>query len=149
MPTAGDFVARGLGPGVQAALDRWLTRWIVPHRADVGWPKHGLRGIIAAGQAPVALSIHQSCDAVGRDFVLVAVCTAQGGSRAAIDAWAEKVLPPLNAAANGTLNSADLLDALSGICLADDGGKALAPPTLWYPGGEPGAVDEVLAAVFD
>ncbi|MFD1343689.1 type VI secretion system-associated protein TagF [Litorisediminicola beolgyonensis] len=148
LPAAGDFVARGLPPGVRGALDRWVTQALTPHAANLrAWPEAGLRGVVDSPVGPLALVAVPSEDGAGRVFPLLAVAVAEACDRASVDAWADAVLPWLDRAVEGDLTT----DALAaGVAAqgpgAGDGG--LAVPTLWHAGRDPAAPNEVTATRF-
>jgi type VI secretion system protein ImpM len=72
LPTAGDFVARGLPEGFVRAWDRWLARHVVP-RLDRPWPPAGLRFL---HPGPVTGVVRPSADRAGRRFPLTLAAAA-------------------------------------------------------------------------
>ncbi|MBU2961474.1 type VI secretion system-associated protein TagF [Citreicella sp. C3M06] len=137
LPTQGDFVARGLPPGVQGALDDWVTRHLLPIDAE-RWPQSG---ILAALPEALILAV-PSCDAVGRAFALCAVTHSQVDQPGA-DGWAAMTLPYLDAGLSGALDLAALAQALAPLT-PPRSAAPLRAPLVWAPGNAP-ASPEALA----
>lgn len=137
LPARGDFVARGLPPGARPMVDRWLTRVLAPlARCPDDWPATGFRGLIALGDAGLALLALASRDGAGRAFPLAAVTLSGSADQGQIDAWAQQALPPLRRAIAGDLD-ADGLFAHLAMLGADPGHAALRPPLIWTDGTAP------------
>jgi type VI secretion system protein ImpM len=102
MPTTGDFVARGLPPGLRLPLDRWLIAHVLEAGHD--WPATGLRGLVRIGDRDVAFLALPSCDRLGRDYPLVALTDGTGLSKESADDWCAGVLPALTAAQAGEID---------------------------------------------
>lgn len=146
VPGAGDFVARGLAPGVRQALDRFLTaRLGQAARQPERWPEGGLRAVIDGPGGPLLLCIVPSLDAAGRAFP-VAACVALGqADRAGADIWAEAVLDPLWHI-DGV---ADLEAALAAVAPPAPGDDALPnPPVMWLEDTAPEAPELLLPGLF-
>lgn len=127
LPATGDFVSRGLPPGMRAALDRWLTACLAGI-APEDWPEDGLRAKLSLAGEEVILALVPSGDRLGRLYPLAGVAPGAGVGRAEADAWVTAVLY-------------DLADAADGLIGADDLAARLAAAPLPSPGpGEPGDV---------
>lgn len=144
LPASGDFVARGLGPGVRPALDRWLTLGPARLLAPSDWPDRGLRALLAGPSGPLALTILPSQDASGRRFPLAA-CSEGAADPQTIDTWAEAILPDLFAASVGGIDAGTLASCLS--ATAPEVGDGIAP-LLWTRTLPPAAPDDVLATLM-
>ncbi len=138
LPGAGDFVARGLAPGLQPVLDRWLTFHLAPLvKAPAAWPEGGVRALLGTARGDFLLLIEPSADAVGRPYPLVA-CVAHGGAgQAASDAWADAVWPHLLRAAEHAVPPDALLASVAQIVDPAPGDTAPPIPSLWWPGTAP------------
>ncbi|KMK65226.1 type VI secretion system-associated protein TagF [Puniceibacterium sp. IMCC21224] len=145
LPVAGDFVARGLAPGLRAVLDRWLTLHFSPLVQDpVGWPEGGVRGLLRTAQGTWILLIEPGFDAVGRTYPLVA-CTAHGGAgRAEADRWADAVWPHLLAAIERGTGPDELMITLAGAADPAPGLDIPPIPSLWWAGVTPTYPEEHL-----
>lgn len=145
LPGAGDFVARGLMPGLQPVLDRWLTAYFAPLVQDpVGWPEGGVRALLRTAQGTFVLLIEPGVDAVGRAYPLVA-CAAQGGAgQRAIDRWADAAWPHLlDALDHGT--APDMLwQRLAAVRDPEPGGDAPDVPAIWWQGTAPALPEDQL-----
>ncbi|PWJ16551.1 type VI secretion system-associated protein TagF [Jannaschia seohaensis] len=138
LPTRGDFVMRDLSPGLCAAVDRWLTRWLAPHAEMAGrWPERGVRAVIEAPGGPQVLIALPSHDKVGRAFPLAALAPLGVAGQDGVDAWAEAALFPLDAAVAGEIEPDELHRLLAELADPDGGGAALAPPMVWAMGEAP------------
>ncbi|MGR3270606.1 type VI secretion system-associated protein TagF [Thalassococcus profundi] len=147
LPAAGDFVARGLAPGVQPVLDRWLTLHFAPLVQDpVGWPEGGVRALLRTAKGAFLLLIEPGLDAVGRAYPLVA-CVGHGDApQPAADRWADAAWPHLIAALDRGMGPDALLAALSQIPDPAPGQGPELPeaPALWWPGTAPRALDTLM-----
>ncbi|SMP34730.1 type VI secretion system-associated protein TagF [Shimia sagamensis] len=96
VPGAGDFVARGLSPGVRGVLDRFLTTKLgqAAHQPE-RWPKGGIRAAITGPSGPLLLCVVPSLDAHKRAFPVAACVALNKADQTAADAWAEAVIDPL------------------------------------------------------
>lgn len=149
LPVSGDFVARGLPPGVRPAVDRWLTQILAPcTRRPERWPQDGLRALIAQDATALALLVLPSHDAAGRKFPLAAVAQAEDAGQGEIDAWAEAVLPALQLAAEKALGPDQLIAVLEQVP-APLSGVALRPPLLWAHAMPPKDPAAFVAAMAD
>ena len=147
LPGAGDFVARGLVPGLQPVLDRWLTLHFAPLVQDpVGWPEGGVRALMRSARGTFLLLIEPGTDAVGRAYPLVACVVQDGAGRAAADRWADAAWPHLIAALDQGTGPDALQAALSQIAdpAPDPAPELPEPPALWWPGTAPQDLDILL-----
>ncbi len=134
MPATGDFVARGLAPGLRSPLDRWLTAClggVAPER----WPEDGLRAKLDLGQV-VILALVPSGDRLGRLYPLAGVAPGAGVARPAADAWVEAVLYDLADAAEGLIGPEDLARRLEAAPRPSPGDDATAG-IAWRTGAAP------------
>lgn len=138
LPTAGDFVARGLPSGVRNPLDSWLTSQIVPMvLTATGWPEGGVRAAIVLAQTPWLLLIEPSEDAVGRRYPLVACTPLDNADQAAADAWADAVWPMLLRGTEGSQSTDAIFAGYAAISVPKAKSEALVPPLVWWPGMTP------------
>ena len=138
LPLAGDFLARGLGPGQRARVDPWLTRHLGAFAAcPERWPSQGLMALLESNREDVLLLlVVPSVDAAGRAFPLAAVCSVRAVAQDAAERWGGEVLPHLDRAVAGEAGADDLAAALAP--LTPEGvGTALRPPLVWAPGRPP------------
>lgn len=136
MPSHGDFVARGLGPGVRGFLDRWLSLGpALALRDGAVWPERGVRGLLLGPNGPLAVLVLASRDAPGRVFPLLA-CAEARADRAGVDAWADQILPTL-AEATRTGADADVLLAMLDACLPDMSTQPLDQSCVWCKDVDP------------
>lgn len=149
MPAAGDFVARGLPSGAAQPLDRWLTRHLAAAAADPGrWPDGGVRALIEARPQPLLIVAVASADRAGRSFPLVAVDAANGAGRAEADAWADRALGPLAAAAEGGMLPDDVTARLAAVPGPAAGAASLTPTLAWTVGTDAGDPASTLRAIL-
>ncbi|MEM9496451.1 MAG: type VI secretion system-associated protein TagF [Pseudomonadota bacterium] len=147
LPAAGDFVARGLAPGLRPVLDRWITR----HLAEAArhpelWPETGLHAVIEAPTGACALALIPSRDTSGRHFPLAA-CAPGSSDRDGVELWASAATPLL-VEAREMGHSADALHAeLSALPDLAAAEPALVPPVLWAE-DSPTAPPEALRTLF-
>jgi len=145
LPTAGDFVARGLAPGVRQVLDRFLSAALAEAaREPEAWPEGGIVAVIEGpgGAAdPVVSLILPSGDSAGRAFPIAAVAPLGGAGP-----WANAVFRPLVDAADGMIVARTLGEALAARPLPAPvaGEPPLAPPLLWAEGAPPGPPEAAL-----
>lgn len=138
LPASGDFVARGLPPGVRRAVDHWLTQVLAPYaRKPAFWPPDGLRAlIIAPAGGPLALLVLPSRDTTGRAFPLAAIAPARAAGQAEIDSWADQALTILQTAVQGGLDAGQLIASLDPLP-PPGAGMALMPPLIWTRASPP------------
>jgi type VI secretion system protein ImpM len=145
LPGLGDFVARGLPPGLRAPLDRWLTTHLARHaRAPETWPAAGLRATLILNGTSLTALILPSSDRAGRAFPL-ACCHLPGLDRAAAEAWCAAALPAALAATEGMLDPDALIAALPAPIPGTD-----PAPGLWTADstGLPDSPEQALARIF-
>lgn len=146
LPSAGDFVARGLPGGLQGALDRWVTARIAPLvRVAEGWPDGGVRAAVVLKDTPWLLVIEPGFDAVGRCYPLVACAPQAGADRAGADIWADAASAALECATAQNAPPDALGDLLAQIPAPTAALVPVAPPVLWWGGVAPGPVQQQLA----
>jgi len=134
LPGQGDFVTRGLPPGLRAPLDRWLTRHLALRAKQPGlWPEYGLRATLGFGGASLTALILPSSDRAGRAFPL-ACCHLPGLSRDAAEDWCDAALPSAQAALADAISADSLLAALAALPFDQDEPPELA---LWTSGHDP------------
>ncbi len=150
VPTAGDFIARGLTAEVRAVLDRWLTDHLAaPARDPESWPDWGLRAAIPAPGGDLAALILPSVDRAGRHYPFALVVPLSGADARGVDAWADGALDLALDAVDGVIDAQEL-----GASLADAGvpraarGGAVPAPALWRRGGTPDVPQVVVPALF-
>ncbi len=125
LPTAGDFVTRGLSADARRSIDRWLTSRF---GADAAPPEAGRIALLPLGTQIITLAVLDSADRLGRHFPLAAACVTPGApAPATADAWAAGALPHLRAATQGTLAAGELLRTLGTLAPPE---PAQAPPPL-------------------
>lgn len=132
LPASGDFVSRGLPVGAQRVIDRWLTHHLAEYaRLPDLWPVSGLYAVLEGPTDPIALLIVPSQDAAGRKYPLAIYAPGMGADRAAIERWAQIVLPAAISAIRDR-QTADVLHAELDKCPHPKAApEALAPPALW------------------
>ncbi len=133
LPASGDFVSRGLGPGLRPVLDRWVTQNLVSplHKPD-NWPEGGMRAVIQGPKSSLLLLILPSHDKIGRAFPLAVCCAVEQVDRASADQWADLAAPiALDAISHRSLPDA-LLDKLASLPNPPHSKASnIAPPLLW------------------
>ncbi|MEQ6250632.1 type VI secretion system-associated protein TagF [Sulfitobacter sp. HNIBRBA3233] len=135
LPSAGDFVARGMPPGVRGPLDAWLSAHLVDiARGACGWPEGGVRIVLQLGASDWIILVEPSGDAVGRSYPLCVLVPLSGTDRAGADGWADGVWPLLLRAADGECDADTLADALRNTALPPAAGEALKPAVMWWAG---------------
>lgn len=135
LPATGDFVSRGLRPGMRTALDRWLTAClggIAPEQ----WPEDGLRAKLSLAGEEVILALVPSGDRLGRVYPLAAVAPVAGVGRAEADAWVDAVLYDLADAAEGLIGADDLAARLAAVHYPSPG-QAGPAEAVWRTGRPP------------
>ncbi|OAN76951.1 type VI secretion-associated protein [Sulfitobacter sp. EhC04] len=145
LPAAGDFIARGLEPGVRPVLDRFLTAKLSQHAAKPDlWPAEGLRGVIKGPNGDLLLCILPSRDAADRAFPIAACAGLNAAALAEADRWANQVCSVLRNARSAD----DLIAGLADIPSPQSGAPALAPPALWQRGAPPEGPEAVITRLF-
>ena len=134
MPATGDFVARGLAPGLRGPLDRWLTACL-GGIAPEDWPEDGLRARLDLGQV-VILALVPSGDRLGRLYPLAGVAPGAGVARAEADAWVDAVLYDLADAADGLIGPDELARRLAA-APPPASGTDEAADIVWRTGAPP------------
>jgi type VI secretion system protein ImpM len=151
LPSAGDFVTRGLPAGFAAFWDGWAARHLAPRRE--GWPEGGLRlRLVSGGRVAAGVAI-PGADRVGRRFPLAAFVIAldlpgPGG----LDRWCDAAQAALHRAQEEALAPDDLNDMLEALYLPSGNGPA-DPMLLWVRGQgalpcDPAASGPVLDRLF-
>lgn len=150
VPSAGDFIARGLTAEVRSALDRWLAAHLAEAARDPdSWPDWGLRAAVPTPAGDVAALILPSVDRAGRQYPFALVAPLSGADVRGVDAWADGALDLALDAVDGVIDADELGAALSDVGLPRAArGAAVAVPSLWRRGGVPGAPEVALPALF-
>ncbi|MEM9754810.1 MAG: TagF domain-containing protein [Pseudomonadota bacterium] len=137
IPTTGDFVQRGLPPGIRRQFDPWLSTHLAL-RKD-GWPEGGMRGLVWLGDVPTLFCAVPSQDSAHRRFPLTAVTDGSGVSFETAEAWCDHFAPGLSAVAAGDA-ALETFEAQMGP-EADLPRKADSGETaIWVRGGQPRSV---------
>ncbi len=136
LPSAGDFVARGITPALQKYWDGWITREILATLGrDVIWPEGGLR-FAMDGLAGVAIP---SSDRAGRQFPMTYFVQFDDGLPKVpdIDIWIENRADLINASLSGDMSPDELHSALETLTTDSIGGAAepSGQMLLWRFGG--------------
>ena len=150
LPTAGDFVTRGLPTGLASFWDAWAARHLARR---TGWPKGGLRlRLVSGGRVAAGVAV-PGTDRVGRRFPLAGFVIAPTlPAPQELTGWCDAAAALLVMAGHGTVTPDDLLGRL----------EALSPPTgagpattmqLWRSGKDAQTCDpadpaKVLSAIF-
>ena len=146
LPTAGDFVARGIPAGLRGPLDHWLTSGIVPIVRDAkAWPEGGVRAVAMLNDAPWLLVIEPSADSVGRVYPLTACCLLGGAALAEANVWAGAAWSALLQATEKNASVDSLRDLLARVSLPVEGLDPLVPAVMWWDGTAPDLVEVQLA----
>jgi type VI secretion system protein ImpM len=150
MPSAGDFIARGLSAEVRAALDQWLTTHLAQAaRNPEAWPDWGLRAAIPTPAGAMAALILPSMDRVGRHYPFALVVPLAEADARGVDAWADGALDLALDAVDGVIDADELAAALGDVDVPRPArAGAVAAPTLWRKGAAPAAPDVAMAALF-
>ncbi|MBU2980573.1 type VI secretion system-associated protein TagF [Lentibacter algarum] len=145
MPSAGDFVARGLPAGLRAPLDHWLTSEIMPivRNAKV-WPEGGVRAVAVLNEASWLLVIEPSEDAVGRIYPLVACSPLCGAAQAEADVWADAAWAALLQATDAQAGADALADLLAPVKAPRESAPELQPDVMWWGRATPERVELML-----
>lgn len=134
LPSAGDFVTRGLPVGFASFWDGWAARFLV---GRTGWPEGGLRLRLASGGRVAAGVVVPGADRVGRRFPLAAFVIASDlPAPEQLEVWCDAAVAALLAAqAEGVApdDLADMLEALE----APDGASAGEAMLIWQKGQPP------------
>jgi type VI secretion system protein ImpM len=138
LPTAGDFVMRGLPTGLAAFWDAWAARNLARRS---GWPEGGLRLRLQSGGKVAAGVAVPGADRVGRRFPLAAFVIAPAlPAPNGLTDWGDAAAAILVAAGQGGIDPDALLDRLEALPLptGDEPGPMMQ---LWQAGGAPQACD--------
>lgn len=135
MPATGDFIGRGLPPGLRQPLDRWLTACLA-EIAPEDWPPDGIRARLTLGGMTVLVSAVPSEDRLGRLFPLVALRPGADIPQDAADVWCTVVLYDLADAADGLIGPEDLAARLDA-APPPEAGDAETTDIVWRCGGPP------------
>jgi type VI secretion system protein ImpM len=135
LPTAGDFVTRGLPTGLAAFWDGWAARNLARRG---GWPEGGLRLRLESGGKVAAGVAVPGADRVGRRFPLAAFVIAPTlPAPDGLADWCDAAAAVLVMARQGAMDPDTLLYRL----------EALPPPTAEdHTGDGPGAVMQLWQA---
>jgi type VI secretion system protein ImpM len=150
LPTAGDFVTRGLPTGLAAFWDAWAARNLARR---TGWPEGGLRMRLQSGGKVAAGVAVPGADRVGRRFPVAAFVIAPAlPAPNGLDAWCDAAAAVLVSAGQGGIDADTLLDRLEALVSPTGGGKGTAMQ-LWAVGVPPqpcapADCDEVLNSLF-
>lgn len=133
LPASGDFVSRGLGPGLRSVLDRWVTQNLAtPSQQPENWPKNGVRAVINGPNAPLLLVILPSRDKIGRPFPLAVCCAVDQLDRNSADQWADLAASiARDAISHGSLPDTLLSKLASLPHPAQATASDIAPPFEW------------------
>jgi type VI secretion system protein ImpM len=138
LPSAGDFVTRGLPVGFAAFWDGWATRHLV---GRAGWPEHGLRLRLASGGRVAAGIVVPGVDRVGRRFPCAAFVIAEDlPAPDGLDDWCDAARAALLAAQAQLAEADALAETLENVAAPDGGGPAEAMQ-VWTKGKAPLACD--------
>jgi type VI secretion system protein ImpM len=138
LPSAGDFVTRGLPVGFAAFWDSWATRHLVGRK---GWPDDGLRLRLASGKRVAAGVVVPGADRVGRRFPLAAFVVAEDlPLPELLDDWCDAAQAALISAQAGKVEADALAEALDGLAAPDGVGPDVAMQ-LWTKGQVPRSCD--------
>jgi type VI secretion system protein ImpM len=150
VPSAGDFIARGMTVEVRSALDRWLTAHLAEAARDPdSWPDWGLRAAVPTPSGDVAALILPSVDRAGRQYPFALVAPLSGSDVRGVDAWADGALDLALDAVDGVIDADELAAALGDVGLPRAArGGAVAAPSLWRRGGTPRAPEDAVPALF-
>ncbi|MFN0113215.1 MAG: type VI secretion system-associated protein TagF [Paracoccaceae bacterium] len=142
LPSAGDFVARGISPAFRRAWDAFVTRHIAPLAAGGGWPDGGLRFRLVSGGRVAAGVVVPSRDAAGRRFPLSLILAGESlPGPEGLDAWCDLALAAAGPALEGADGPDALWAALDILELPGDGaGAGGAAMLVWARGTAPVAV---------
>ncbi|WP_294221609.1 type VI secretion system-associated protein TagF [uncultured Shimia sp.] len=145
VPGAGDFVARGLSPGVRGVLDRFLTTKLgrAAHHPE-RWPKGGIRAVITGPSGPLLLCVVPSLDAHKRAFPVAACVALNGASQTTANAWAEAVIDPLWHEDQVEA----LFEALRTVSKPAPSETPITAPALWRDNNAPKDPDQALSEMF-
>jgi type VI secretion system protein ImpM len=139
LPSTGDFVSRGLPPGVRPVLDQWMSAF----QRDAGvsdWPEGGLRGLI---DTPSGLSLFvaiPSRDSRGREFPICAVVKSTGVGMEVAESWCDQAVKVLHKATDLQSDIDKLCSSIRNIRAPhEDGSDGL--PCFWSKGGTPVAME--------
>jgi type VI secretion system protein ImpM len=142
LPSAGDFLSRGLSPAFRRAWDGWVTRHLGPRVCAI-WPDGGLRFRLRSGGRVAGGVIVPSADAAGRRFPLTLIAVAHDlPPGTALDPWCDAALTAAAAALTGAGGPDDLWAALAEVPLPTTVMEGVPSPmtdspalTLWHRGG--------------
>jgi type VI secretion system protein ImpM len=149
LPSAGDFVARGLPQGQRPVIDRWLSSHLAEAaRHPEAWPEGGLIAAIDGPGEPLLLLVVESRDAPGRAFPLAAADPLNGAGLPEAEKWAAAAFGPLIDAADGVTDAEALAARLGALPPPAPGAAPLTPPLVWAEGVAPGRPAAMLAALF-
>ncbi|MFV2053358.1 TagF domain-containing protein [Aliiroseovarius sp. YM-037] len=150
LPSTGDFVARGLPPGLRPVLDQWLTRNVVGGLPlDRGLPDNGIRLVMAREDGGFAALILPSHDKLGREypFAIIGMMSDGAPSIVTADGWCDAVLPAARKVIDTPLPPDQALEALAQISV--DGWVADPDQSgclIWVKGTDPIGADGATAA---
>lgn len=145
-PETGDFISRGLAPGLRRALDGWVTAHLAERREN--WPEGGVRGLLDLEGALVLFVAVASRDSVGRRYPLLAVTGGEGLSLEDAEAWCGAAHYLMMRAAEGESSIWETLDALRAMEPRQREGP-MGVEAIWVAGGDPWPADaETLNDIF-
>jgi type VI secretion system protein ImpM len=138
IPTAGDFVSRGLPADFIRGWDRWVARHLVPLLVCDVWADHiALHFLLGSAlNGPMAGIVVPSADRVGRRFPLTVAqplyLVSTGLARSAIR-WFADIEETAKAAQRGELSVAELEAALAILPFpaVDGSGEAIHGIVFW------------------
>lgn len=137
LPSAGDFLSRGLPTGLRPVLDRWLTAKFAQGPQE-SWPQTGYRGVFTWNEAVVCALVMPSHDRLGRDFPLAVCFVAPPDdlSVAGIDQWCDAALPSVFKALDGEMAAQELLDHIRQIPIQQGVDDLPGLPAIWSKTGQ-------------
>ncbi len=143
LPSAGDFLRRGLDQSVRSAVDQWLQKGL--QRGGLAWSFNAPPWRFAAkagvfGQTALAGLLAPSQDRVGRLFPMFLAAEPRAAA-GPMDAWFGAAEALLADAFEGVCDADDLADGLSALdgpdiadCLADAGLGEGRCGSAWWSG---------------
>lgn len=128
LPTAGDFVTRGLPALFRRRWDGWVTRHLAPRLKDGSlWPPAGLRFRLVSGGKVAAGLVLPGRDAAGRGFPFSALLIGEAlPGPAGLDPWCDACADLCRQALGGALDAEEFWRALDDLDAPAGDGPAAA-----------------------